>query len=202
VGRDGSGGVPVDGDPVGMMLDVSDTGGATVAAATAARPELVTNGTFDSDTSGWTVVAGNFASVSGEGVLTYEGSSATVSQQVSVTAGKVYKVTGQIISASSASPRLKVGSSAGANDYAQIQAAGEIDLVFVATSSVISFYVQALAAGNAVVDNISVKEISSHAAIAPSDSARPNLASYNSPISSREVLTTTYGWNITDGGRA
>ena len=36
VGRDGSGGVPVDGDPVGMMLDVSDTGGATVAAATAA----------------------------------------------------------------------------------------------------------------------------------------------------------------------
>jgi allophanate hydrolase subunit 2 len=48
--------IPVDGDPVNLMLDVSDTGGATVAAATAARPELVTNGTFDTN-SNWSSTA-------------------------------------------------------------------------------------------------------------------------------------------------
>jgi hypothetical protein len=39
--------------PVGLMLDKAQMGGLTAAAFIAAQPELVTNGTFDTDVSGW-----------------------------------------------------------------------------------------------------------------------------------------------------
>jgi hypothetical protein len=202
VARDGSGGVPVDGDPVGIMMDVSGTGGLTMEAYLSGATELVTNGTFDTDTSGWTVVYGDFASVGGKGVLTYTDASATVSQQLSVEAGKVYQITGSITAATTASPRLKVGSTVGGNDYKQLSAVGSFDIVIVASTATISFYLQNLAAGYVSYDNISVKELPGYVATAPSDAARPTLKTYNSPISSRDVLTTTYSWNITDGGRA
>ena len=141
------------------LIDFSRSSGGTALRKISYGPELVTNGTFDTDTTGWSVFAGDFAAVSGQGVLTYTGASATVSQQVDVTAGKVYRVTGQLVSATSATPRLKVGSSAGATDYGQLQAVGEIDLTIVATTSVISLYVQTLASGNTAVDNVSVKEV-------------------------------------------
>jgi hypothetical protein len=54
----------------------------------------------------------------------------------------------------------------------------------------------------AIISNISVKALPGYTAVAASDAARPTLKTYNSPISSREILTTTYSWNITDGGRA
>ena len=54
VGRDGSGGQPVVGDPVGIMLDTSQFGGKTAEDYLAGATELVTNGTFDSNISGWT----------------------------------------------------------------------------------------------------------------------------------------------------
>jgi len=52
------------------------------------------------------------------------------------------------------------------------------------------------------VDNVSVKALPGYVAEAASSAARPTLKTYNSPISSREILTTTYSWTITDGGRA
>ena len=196
VGRDGSGGVPVDGDPVGMMLDVSDTGGATVAAATAARPELVTNGTFDTDSdwtkgAGWTI-SGGVATSTPPGTGNPE-----LFQSIGMVAGTAYEVS-LTVTRVSGTLHVRLGSGV---QVLSISQSGTYRAVGVAGAP---WFVLLNVNGSfeGTVDNISVKEISSHAAIAPSDSARPTLASYNSPISSREVLTTTYGWNITDGGRA
>ena len=174
VGRNGSGGVPVDGDPVGMMLDVSDTGGATVAAATAARPELADTSSVDVNVGSATVVNG---------------------QPISLSSGTLYEIVVTISNYVSGNVRLEFKSGQNTNYFSSSTS-------FVFTPGA-GGNVQLRTSGAAQMTvSYSVKEISSHAAIAPSDSARPNLASYNSPISSREVLTTTYGWNITDGGRA
>jgi len=214
VGRDGSGGVPVDGDPVGMMLDVSDTGGATVAAATAARPELVTNGTFDSDTSGWTPNNLGLLSVDTQRLKVETGNSGSWNygyQQISVVLGRAYRFRASSFEGTAAKHRILLGTQIANGDI--VMAGGplgssgdkEVDVVFTATTSSVFIALQnndGVLGSHTFFDNISVKEISSHAAIAPSDSARPNLATENSPISSREVLTTTFGWNITDGGRA
>ena len=188
---------PVDGDPVGMMLDVSDTGGATVAAATAARPELVTNGGFDTDSdwtkgTGWTISGGVLTASSGSyGFSVYQNSSWT--------AGVAYEITADVTVTAGT---LQVWVDAVGTKIADVTATGTLREIFVTTNSSGRIIQLTSSSFEGTIDNISVKQISSHAAIAPSDSARPTLASYNSPISSREVLTTTYGWNITDGGRA
>ena len=212
VGRDGSGGVPVDGDPVGMMLDVSDTGGQTMAAKLASQPELVTNGTFDSNIDDWGDL-GNWTSGSAvwdDGaiavtVFSYQGAAQDIT---GLTIGDVYEISLDVTAVTGGDTgRLYVGPSNNPSANAVLNqnslSVGSYTYTFTATATSHSVGLSSTSGGNTITyDNISVKQISSHAAIAPSDSARPTLASYNSPISSREVLTTTYGWNITDGGRA
>ena len=156
---------------------------------------MVTNGTFDTDLTGWGAHSGDGSSAWSNGTLLFSGvTNGYRIQSVALPSGDTFICTFTLIG----SGRVQLGG--------QIQgiisgASGET-YTFIATSNGSnSILLQAFSDGTSF-DNISVKKISSHAAIAPSDSARPTLASYNSPISSREVLTTTYGWNITDGGRA
>ena len=82
VGRDGSGGQPVVGDSVGMMLDTSGLSGS-MDEFLASQTELVTNGTFDTD-SVWTKAAG--WTISG-GVATSDGTAGSVYQSA-ITVGK------------------------------------------------------------------------------------------------------------------
>ena len=208
VGRDGSGGVPVDGDPVGMMLDVSDTGGQTMAAYAASQPELVTSGTFDTDLTGWDAQAYAVVSWSNGSINVLRTNSFpdTARQAITCVVGSYYLVSVDVLSVGNSNERVHFGTQASMPTTGNVtdnNGVGSYSLLKQATAT--TMYLHLGVRGNnqsCSFDNISVKEISSHAAIAPSDSARPNLASYNSPISSREVLTTTYGWNITDGGRA
>jgi hypothetical protein len=207
VGRDGSGGVPVDGDPVGMMMDVSGAGGSTMAAYLAGATELVTNGTFDTD-SDWTKPTG--WSIGG-GVASYDGSGVQYNKLYQILSGlvigKVHAITFTVSGLSGdGSINFGFGNDGGSgfvNPQQTYNSDGTYTRYMTASITNHSIIVQCNNAGQTVtVDNVSVKALPGYVAIAPSDSARPNLASYNSPISSREVLTTTYGWNITDGGRA
>ena len=183
-----------------------------MAAYAASQPELVTNGTFDTDVSGW-IPGTNGGSISwsaGEALVENDGTSYNmgVSAQVTLEVGKTYEISVDLTSKTSAVALFAV-SSLSLNKNTDIQF-GDVfpdvgqtkKIVFVSTLTTAYIHLVNSGTGTTTWDNISVKQISSHAAIAPSDSARPTLASYNSPISSREVLTTTYGWNITDGGRA
>ena len=134
------------------------------SSGTALRPvsygsELVENGTFDSNLDSWNLIGGTASQVDGEAVITYDGGNGGLAQYVSVTVGKVYRVTGEITSATSPSPRFKIGSTNLGNDYAQYTATGRIDTVVVATTSTISVFGQALTSGSIIIDNISVKEV-------------------------------------------
>jgi len=58
-------------------------------------PTLVQNGTFDTDTAGWTAVGGTFVSTSGEAILTNQAASfGRASQAFPTVAGKKYLVEG------------------------------------------------------------------------------------------------------------
>ncbi len=65
------------------------------------NPELITNGTFDTDTTGWTLgsMTGDFTSISGQGVLVPTGGSsfATYYQTIPTVIGQTYNVVGDVI---------------------------------------------------------------------------------------------------------
>lgn len=156
--------IPVDGDPVNLMLDVSDTGGATVAAATAARPELADTSSVDVNVGSATVVN---------------------SQSISLSSGTLYEIVVTISNYVSGNVRLEFKSGQNTNYFSSSTS-------FVFTPGA-GGNVQLRTSGAAQMTvSYSIKEISSHAAIAPSDSARPTLAS---------VLDTTASELTDDGTR-
>ena len=148
--------VPVDGDPVGMMLDVSDTGGQTMAAYAASQPELVSNG--------WTLSTG--WSVSADGTaLTQDGTGSGTSHAVKL----------DNVPAGTVEVSFDVSASTGCD---LLDSAGVVSSNLSAGSYTFTISNAAQNANNlrfrpsgeaVVISNISVKKISSHAAIAPSD---------------------------------
>ena len=179
-----------------------------MAAYAASQPELVTNGTFDTDLTGWDAQAYAVVSWSNGSINVLRTNSFpdTARQAITCVVGSYYLVSVDVLSVGNSNERVHFGTQASMPTTGNVtdnNGVGSYSLLKQATAT--TMYLHLGVRGNnqsCSFDNISVKEISSHAAIAPSDSARPTRASYNSPISSREVLTTTYGWNITDGGRA
>jgi hypothetical protein len=124
--------------------------------------ELVTNGTFDTDTSGWTVSAGLSATVSsGQVTLTndtgFTGYSENIQQTVSgLVVGKVYRFSFDYVSGTN---RVRVSWSA---PFMQIYSDTATSFTFVATatSGTLVLFLDAINLGNnATIDNISVKEI-------------------------------------------
>ena len=199
VARDGSGGVPVEGDPVGVMMDVSGTGGLTMEAYLDGATELVTNGTFDTDTdwtkgTGWSISGGS-ASYSG-------GTGFNLTQNLTGTVGNQHVLSFDVVNLSGGTLRGFLGYD-GSSHVFEVSVPGSYSytLPLIGNSNLI-FQSATGATMTATIDNISVKALPGYTAVAASDAARPTLKTYNSPISSREILTTTYSWNITDGGRA
>jgi hypothetical protein len=132
-----------------------------------------------------------------------------VSQTVTLEVGKAYEMSVDVVTDGiTGSMILNMGTSGGSGQMASTSLAsgtGTISAVFVATQTTGYLNLRnasALAGEFWEVDNVSVKALPGYVAEAASSSARPTLKTYNSPISSREILTTTYSWNITDGGRA
>ena len=181
VGTDGSGGVPVVGDPVGMMLDTSPTGSQTMEQFIDGQPELVTNGTFDTDASGWTGINATLSSSSGELVVTSTVAGTCWAQQdIAVTSGSSYLVSVDH-KISGISQDLFLGSSTGVADLhnGPTQGSDTTEVVLVtATSSVLSITLRVFSSSigqTGGLDNVTVKEIPGHHAIAPTDAARPLL---------------------------
>ena len=206
-GADGSGGQPVVGDPVGMMLDTSQFGGKTAEDYLAGATELVTNGTFDTDVSGFTAANATATYVSGAMRVENTAANGSVYQSFATVVGNYYlvvcDVSGDITGRVTKSDTSAMFGSNWVNLHHQVSSGESLVFQATATTSYIHCGISSGSTGlQSNFDNLSVKEIPGYTAVAPSDAARPTLASYNSPISSREVLTTTYGRNITDGGRA
>ena len=210
VGRDGSGGVPVDGDPVGLMMDVSGAGGGTMAAYLEGATELVTNGGFDTDVSGWSAYRGTIASVSGNLVITENGvdSYSEAYQSVTTEAGKVYEITVSLKEVNGPSKaQLWAGASVADASMLLVDpiAVGD-NQKFTFTASGSSAIIQlahnngAGSGDNSVWDNVSVKELPGYVATAPSDAARPTLASVLDETASELTDDGTRGAELVTNG--
>ena len=126
--------------------------------------ELVTNGTFDTDVSGWT--GGSEATLSqidGRLRISEPTSAGTAYQSFSTEVGKVYTVTAEASNPVGilAAPSVWIGSSANANNVASFNTSanyvGEISGVFVATGTTTFITVIHIPGEGYDFDNISVK---------------------------------------------
>jgi hypothetical protein len=86
---------------------------AQINAAVAGQPELVTNGTFDTDITGWDAYGATLATVShSSGALrsVNNGTTSGAGQTLTLEIGKTYRITATLVSKSaSAAPQLRVG---------------------------------------------------------------------------------------------
>lgn len=153
-----------------MVGDIRRTYLADVDAGSVTGPELVTNGTFDTDTTGWTsstVYASTAAVVSGELQVTATAGFGRQLQAITCVVGKTYQISGKarVVSAGNAVLGITT-SSIGA---AQTTIVGTSSATFVSgsltfTATTTTYYVVLgeLNGSSGVVtafDNISVKEV-------------------------------------------
>ena len=138
---------------------------ADVGAGSVTGPELVTNGTFDTDTSGWVAEAGIISWSAGRALVTSSSSFGGARLAIATVVGKSYRVGLGYELGTATSVYVFIGTttsivSAGNFDSgAQTAASGTITGVFTATATTTYIKLVVAAASNtAYFDNISVKE--------------------------------------------
>ena len=170
--------------PVGLMLDKAQMGGLTAAAFIAAQPELVTNGTFDTDTTGWSI-SGATLSESG-GVLEISAQSTSpVNGTQSLTAlvvGRAYLVTGTYWQTGSGGTAARISLFGTTTPNNSTSTPLTASMVVIATGTTATLSLASFGNSSTVshFDNISVVEIPGYHATAPSDAARPILRDVSS----------------------
>jgi hypothetical protein len=130
-------------------------------------PELVTNGTFDTDISGWTTVLGSASWSAGQiSVARGGGNLGRVSAPITCEIGKVYRFTGYQDKGTTGSVAVTLAisstSTVGAIAIFSSVTAGTFDIVFVATQTTHWVLLQNGSGSDgdaALFDNISVREI-------------------------------------------
>ena len=164
--------IPTSGSTVTRAADTITVPSANLPwpTPTVIGPELVTNGTFDTDTTGWTGYnyqghSFTISSVSGQLNVSNDpvnGGNAAAYQLITTAAGKVYRITFDWVSGPG-DLRARNTSVTGTTLAQSITTgAGPYELVFVAQSSQTAVVVSnnAVTAGlTSVADNISVREI-------------------------------------------
>jgi hypothetical protein len=165
------------GDPVGLMLDKSK--GLTLGS------ELVTNGTFDSSTTGWTATACSISVVSGALRITdADGGIGYVTQAVTLVAGKTYRLSADIVTdAITGTMFVNMGTTDGSGQMlslSQASGTGSVSGIFVATATTgyLNFRNTSAVAGEYWdVDNVSVRELPGNHATQSVSTRRPTLQS-------------------------
>ena len=140
---------------------------ATTYVRTAGREttgvELVTNGTFDTDTTGWTAYDGATTSVtSGKVTITNNNGNDGIYQGFSTVVGKVYQISAYTENGTSITKTL-VGTGAGNGSLLNTLPTngGNVSGTFVATGTTtyVSLQLDGVAGSTGTFDNVSVKEI-------------------------------------------
>jgi len=124
--------------------------------------ELVVNGDFATDTSGWTANNSSLSAVSGKLRLTQQGSGLGFAQTtVSTVAGKLYRFEWDYIAGTSATPTARLGSASLASNISSVSAdLNGINFVAVSSTTYVNFRMSGTTDGlYAEFDNISVKEV-------------------------------------------
>jgi len=158
------------GETIGLALDQASWGGNTLAELLAAQTELVTNGTFDTDLSGWTFpyITGTGTAVWSAGALEVtrvDGSNiGSANTTIATVAGRTYQVSYD--GSGSGWRQFLVGSSAGNSALLSVSSnEAQVKRTFVAVGTTSYIWVRASTNGTAIFDNISIKEIPGNHAI-------------------------------------
>ena len=122
--------------------------------------ELVTNGDFSNETTGWLAARCTAAISSGQVVLTSTDTNPVFTQTMNLTVGKLYRVEGDIIgSTGTATPQINMFDS-GFSSYGSTNSTGTFSFVATTASNYLQLRVQGTTVGDtATFDNISVKEV-------------------------------------------
>ncbi len=171
--QDSFGTTPVteDGQPVGLILDKSK--------GIALGSELVTNGSFASDVTGWSVGAGTGSITWDAGSLLLEvTSNLSACQTFATVAGKWYRLSASIISATAlAGVSVGNGTGFGWDRFYTLNEVGARNIsghfVAVGPNTTICLYAGGTTGVNAKFDNISVKELAGNHASQATAAARP-----------------------------
>jgi hypothetical protein len=173
--QDSAGTTPVTtpGEPVGLILDKSK--GLVLG------PELITNGTFDTNTSGWAAgAAGSVVTLSwNAGVIRVEndasgtGTTVGADQAITTVVGRTYRVSGSFRRVSGASANftaigLSAGVSTSSTDFI------DVSFVFVATATTTTIRLgSTVGAAVGEFDNVSVRELAGNHASQATAASRP-----------------------------
>lgn len=169
---------------VGLALDVSKWGGKTLAQVLAGQPELVVNGNFDVDISGWTNI-GSSTAIWSSGVMQITANAGFIGgryQDVTISSGARVEISARCRRLSGTSPLNLAAYVGGAfTTLIGIRQVTEGDFITETLrvshgGTSIRVYFQAVN-GNGVfeVDNVSVKEIPGNHASQATSGARPVL---------------------------
>ncbi len=185
--QDPTGSTPVTGtnQEVGLVLDQRLWSDKTLDAHLAVQSELVTNGTFDVDTAGWTASSGTFTASGGVATKTASVTS-YATMPITTVVGRLYRATATILSGSSNSSILKVRKSDNTTvssnvldivgvENGSISAPRTGTLFFVATATTTYLAIQGNGGHTLSVDNISVKAVGGYPATQATQSFRPKL---------------------------
>jgi hypothetical protein len=171
--QDSAGTTPVTAmeQPVGLQLDLSK--GLVLG------PELVTNGTFDTDVSGWSNVTAIISHSTDEALVTSAGSFGYVRQFLTTVSGKTYIAKCKARRGTTNQAILVIVG--GSQSVTTSISATTIQVIFVASSTSTELRLQVANAGTAFFDNITVRELPGNhrfqttSANRPVVSARVNL---------------------------
>ena len=165
--QDTAGTTPVTapGQTVALMLDKSK--GLVLG------PERVTNGTFDSDLTGWADVGtGTNSVVAGQANLVTNSINEGIVQNGILTVGKFYEVNYDLVSITGGSVRVGLGSTT--NGTARSVAGTYSEVKYVSGDASLRVYqVTSFSTQTIVIDNISVRELPGFHAAQPTAAARP-----------------------------
>lgn len=147
------------------LITFTRASGGTSLRPVSYGAELVTNGTFDTDTSGWTADGDGTISHS-NGTLLYTGTATgptymTVEQSSVFTAGKLYRIGVDLVTNSDTSNLIRIRSNT-SSEIGNMTTTGSYEFSFLATG--VDSYLRigivgGLAGESFSIDNVSVKEV-------------------------------------------
>lgn len=188
--QDAAGTIPVTAveQPVGLMLDKS--------RGLMLGPELVSNGTFDTNVRGWGPTDGfvtNYTIDSGTVIVTTTDSSGLI-QTVPTEVGKLYRTAVKLKSISGTSGSCRVDAPL-RTIVAQTALSSSLEsttvqVIFKATSSQTTLYLRVSSAGTFSFDEVSTRELYGYHATQSITASRPTLSARKNLLVATETLAT------------
>jgi hypothetical protein len=200
----GAASVLTNGDPVGLALDQHKWGGLSLAAYRAAQTELVSNGDFNANITGWSLANASNGALSWQApgkLRTTANNTSTpgATQAIICAVGRWYEISVSIITAHAAYTGFAIGTSPGGGQTFGTGHLGNMPGLYrrffraTATTQYVTLYGPNGGGSIAEFDNVSIKEIDGHHAMQTTAGSRPTWVSATNDVQfdgTNDYLTT------------